>query len=82
MIGYGTLLRLHTRFDKPLAGVVNLSGIVPCHPDENGQISEELPQLSDQQIKLIKETPKLMYIGDQDRFFPMSVANLTYELIV
>ena len=40
MIGYGTLLRMHTKFDKPLAGVVCLSGIVPCHPQQDGLLTE------------------------------------------
>lgn len=84
MITLGTLLRLHTKFEKPLGGCVCLSGIVPCHPKQGGLLAEGmkiLPPLEEEQEKRVKETPKFIYLGDQDHFFPEIIATLNWELV-
>ena len=35
-----TTILISEDFDKPLAGVVCLSGIVPCHPQQDGLLTE------------------------------------------
>ena len=40
-----------------------------------------LPPLEEEQEKRVKETPKFIYLGDQDHFFPEILATLTWELV-
>ena len=47
MISMGTLLRLSSKFDKPLGGCIGLSGIVPCTPVHGQQLGDTLPELTD-----------------------------------
>ena len=81
MISLCALLRLHTKYDKPLAGVIGLSGIVACHPEEGGEYENDLPSLSDEQARLVANTPKFIYLGDNDNMVPVEVAKLSFEVL-
>ena len=72
---------MHKRFDKPLAGIFGLGGIVPCKTSDKSITPDELPSLGPVQADLIKRTPKLIYIGDSDEFFSVPMAYLSYDVI-